>query len=738
MSMLAERRRKHKLSPNPNGKWWSEDSNKFGQKMLEKMGWSKGKGLGINEQGITQHINIVQKNDRSCLGYNENEAWTTYEKKYNDLLQQLGKKMNDNVENVESKCNSSNEHLEDFTSKQRNRYQKVQTCKDISTYKSKDLANIFGQKEWVSEDQSKVEKDVTNDIKDSNNGFTINGGSMKNYFKHKLSCKSNTNDLTIDSLKTKSNKSEKRSICTPDNVEESEDEQRVGFGFPVNKKNAVKENVLSFNCEVSNNSGEKSNYAFDNPCLTLNSPSSPDTSKTNFINKQSSKKRKKKCENDSLHIDESEKCSAKKKSKKESNSKDGITNLGLDLDVKSEESCNGKEFEVSRAQFGLENPALDLTDEACAKKHVTFDNRISIVEYCINPTKNLRKVKRAKNKESGPLGFKTKKGWTWVSATTIPLSGVPENESSPSYVLEKKKKRKKSNKASNLETIQESPEQEKEMSEIETKVEVNNLNANVIETNIANKNSKKKKKQKIIENATTTVSDEKSNDITETKEDENVKPEKQRREEVESVECKKKKKKKNKNICKTETEISNNSEDSEILHKMSLKQEETVCLNENENENTAKVEVLAVTGEKKEPSQNIKPKKKKKKLVIEDEKIASNTHEETVTDKENTGKEETPNAKKLEKKKNDKEIKDVEFSDTTVINTEQKTENTEVSDTSLSWNENTMNSIGSLFNVCEKRRQMSKKLLIALYHNKAILDFPGSNIRAIEGYGVNI
>lgn len=56
------------------------------------------------------------------LGYNENEAWTTYEKKYNDLLQQLGKKMNDNVENVESKCNSSNEHLEDFTSKQRNRY----------------------------------------------------------------------------------------------------------------------------------------------------------------------------------------------------------------------------------------------------------------------------------------------------------------------------------------------------------------------------------------------------------------------------------------------------------------------------------------------------------------------------------------------------------------------------------------------------------------------------------------
>lgn len=41
------------------------DSNKFGQKMLEKMGWSKGKGLGINEQGITQHINVLQKNDKA-------------------------------------------------------------------------------------------------------------------------------------------------------------------------------------------------------------------------------------------------------------------------------------------------------------------------------------------------------------------------------------------------------------------------------------------------------------------------------------------------------------------------------------------------------------------------------------------------------------------------------------------------------------------------------------------------
>ena len=37
------------------------DENKFGKKMLEKMGWSDGKGLGADLSGETSHVKVNKR-----------------------------------------------------------------------------------------------------------------------------------------------------------------------------------------------------------------------------------------------------------------------------------------------------------------------------------------------------------------------------------------------------------------------------------------------------------------------------------------------------------------------------------------------------------------------------------------------------------------------------------------------------------------------------------------------------
>ncbi|KAI9259032.1 hypothetical protein BY458DRAFT_588525 [Sporodiniella umbellata] len=65
---LAGQKEKQRISDDPNNLNWSKDESKFGFKMLQKMGWSPGKGLGIKEDGKQDHIKIKLKDNTLGVG----------------------------------------------------------------------------------------------------------------------------------------------------------------------------------------------------------------------------------------------------------------------------------------------------------------------------------------------------------------------------------------------------------------------------------------------------------------------------------------------------------------------------------------------------------------------------------------------------------------------------------------------------------------------------------------------
>lgn len=175
MSMLAEPRRKQKWSVDPRNSAWSNDESKFGQKMLERMGWSKGKGLGKSEQGSTEHIKVKVKNNSLGLGtsVNNEDNWIAHQDDFNQLLAELNSchGQNHTDEPAQEQIQSFSLEEKSKTSKKRVHYMKFTKGKDLSSRSETDLACIFGKRskrEAKDQDEGSSGPDSQEEREDAN------------------------------------------------------------------------------------------------------------------------------------------------------------------------------------------------------------------------------------------------------------------------------------------------------------------------------------------------------------------------------------------------------------------------------------------------------------------------------------------------------------------------------------------------------------------------------------------
>lgn len=180
------------------------------------MGWSKGKGLGIKEDGEQNFIRVAHKIDQKGMGYHDrDDQWTSHENQFNSLLKSLDNPANTSDDNDSNKSDEevarvgfgfsngetsskkpktiksklSGNSLEEMSKNSgvRVHYRKFTRGKDTSRYSEKDLANIFGKKTGFEEETQAPMEQSNFEEKDSENGITTieTGTTIQDYFKKK-------------------------------------------------------------------------------------------------------------------------------------------------------------------------------------------------------------------------------------------------------------------------------------------------------------------------------------------------------------------------------------------------------------------------------------------------------------------------------------------------------------------------------------------------------------------------
>ena len=138
----------------------------FGFKMMQKMGWSTGKGLGKDLQGQINSVKVSKKIDNSGLGQVQdsstgNVGWSETSQSFDAVLAKLNKKYNNitnNNDHKDKKKKRKRELSEGLESKDNKEDEEESSSKEVKDRKRK-KDKKKGKEEMTERQMKKLEKE---------------------------------------------------------------------------------------------------------------------------------------------------------------------------------------------------------------------------------------------------------------------------------------------------------------------------------------------------------------------------------------------------------------------------------------------------------------------------------------------------------------------------------------------------------------------------------------------------
>jgi len=186
-------------SADPQNTTWAKDQGRFGFRMLSMMGWSEGKGLGANEDGITQNIKIAKRTENVGLGAetgNTSNNWLSNSSAFSSILSRLNSNAPPLATAGEIDAQRSPASAATATAAaaapsrpvgRRYRYHKLVKAKTISNHTVEDISAILVTRQDSSDNETNEPTNIfdkknkpTNQVNNHNNNYNNTKSNNEN------------------------------------------------------------------------------------------------------------------------------------------------------------------------------------------------------------------------------------------------------------------------------------------------------------------------------------------------------------------------------------------------------------------------------------------------------------------------------------------------------------------------------------------------------------------------------